>query len=177
MKKISAQNGWLLKGLAIFALLCSSSLSHAQNLDALLDVSRFRVSDSTAFLELNMLVLGVVGLLYILFARPLIGLFTEDTEVLAMGAQSLWIVSLAFPMYAAGMCFESAFNGAGDTWTPARLNLYCLWLGQIPLAWLLAKTLELGPVGVFIAVPSAFTLLTISSAVLFKRGRWKQMKV
>ena len=58
MKKISAQNGWLLKGLAIFALLCSSSLSHAQNLDALLDVSRFRVSDSTAFLELNMLVLG-----------------------------------------------------------------------------------------------------------------------
>ncbi|HYF37239.1 MAG TPA: MATE family efflux transporter [Prosthecobacter sp.] len=127
--------------------------------------------------KLNMLVLGAVGLIFILFARPLIGLFTTEPEVLAFGAQSLWIVSLAFPMYAAGMCFESAFNGAGDTWTPTRLNLFCLWLGQIPVAWLLSKQLGLGPIGVFISVPAAFTALTIASALLFRRGKWKLQKV
>jgi Na+-driven multidrug efflux pump len=107
----------------------------------------------------------------------LIGLFTHEPEVLAFGTQALWIVCLAFPLYAAGMCFEAAFNGAGDTWTPARLNFYCLWLGQIPIAWVLSKVLGLGPLGVFIAVPVSFTLLAIWSGILFRRGKWKLKKV
>jgi Na+-driven multidrug efflux pump len=127
--------------------------------------------------KLNVLVLGVIGLVFVLCSRPLIGLFTQETEVMHFGTQALWIVCLAFPMYAAGMCFEGAFNGAGDTWTPARLNLYCLWLGQIPIAWVLSKVLGLGPLGVFIAVPASFTLLTIWSGVLFRRGKWKLKKV
>jgi Na+-driven multidrug efflux pump len=112
-----------------------------------------------------------------MLAHPLIGLFTSEPEVVAFGTQSLWIVSLAFPLYAAGMCFEAAFNGSGDTWTPARLNFLCLWMGQIPFAWLLSKTLGLGPVGVFISVPLAYSLLAIWSWFLFKRGRWKMQKV
>lgn len=127
--------------------------------------------------KLNVLVLGVVGVIFVVFAAPLIGLFTTEPEVLAYGTQSLWIVSLAFPLYAAGMCFEGAFNGAGDTWTPARLNLFCLWFGQIPIGWLLSKALGWGPVGVFIAVPVAFSMLAIWSAFLFKRGKWKLQKV
>jgi putative MATE family efflux protein len=127
--------------------------------------------------KFNMLVLGCIGLLFALFAAPLIGLFTTDAEVLAYGTQSLWIVSLAFPLYAAGMCLEGAFNGAGDTWTPARLNLFCLWLGQIPLAWVLAKPMGLGPTGVFISVPLAFSALAIWSGILFKRGKWKLQRV
>lgn len=128
-------------------------------------------------MKFNMIVLGFVGLLFIIFARPLIGLFTNEPEVLAYGTQALWIVSLAFPLYAAGMSFEGAFNGAGDTWTPTKLNFFCLWLGQIPLGWLLANTFGMGPLGIFIAVPISFSLLAISSAVLFKRGRWKLQKV
>ena len=78
---------------------------------------------------------------------PLVSLFTTDPEVLEHGTRALWIVSLAFPLYAAGMCLEAAFNGAGDTWTPTRLNFFCFWLGQVPLAWILAEVLALGPVG------------------------------
>jgi putative MATE family efflux protein len=125
----------------------------------------------------NVLVLGAVGLVFIVFAAPVVGLFSPEPEVFAQATRALWIVSLAFPLYAAGMCLEGAFNGAGDTWTPARLNFYCLWLAQIPIAWLLAKPCGLGPTGVFISVPVAFTLLTIASAVLFRRGRWKTMRV
>jgi hypothetical protein len=65
------------------------------------------------------------------------------------------------------MCLEGAFNGAGDTWTPTRLNFFCLWLGQVPVAWLLAQPMGLGPLGVFIAVPLAFSALALWSAVLF----------
>lgn len=125
--------------------------------------------------KLNVLVLSVVGLGFVLFSGPLIRLFTPEPEVGDFGVLSLWIVSLAFPFYAAGMCFEGAFNGAGDTWTPARLNFLCLWLCQIPLAWFLSRSF--GPVGAVISVPAAFSLLTLLSWALFRRGRWKQQKV
>jgi putative MATE family efflux protein len=128
-------------------------------------------------MKLNVIVLGVVGIGFVLLAGPLIHLFNPESDVAAFGAQSLWIVSLAFPLYAAGMCFEAAFNGSGDTWTPARLNFMCLWVGQIPIAWFLSKTLSFGPVGAVISVPAAYSLLALWSWALFKRGKWKTQKV
>lgn len=127
--------------------------------------------------KFDAIVLSVIGLSFVLCAHPLIRLFTLDPEVMAYGTQALWIVSIAFPLYAGGMCFEAAFNGSGDTWTPARLNFLCLWLGQIPIAWVLAKSFGFGPVGAFIAVPVAYSLLAIFSWLLFKRGHWKTQKV
>jgi putative MATE family efflux protein len=127
--------------------------------------------------KFNAVLLGVVGLIFIVFARPLVGLFTQDPEVFAHGVRALWIVSLAFPLYAIGMCLEGAFNGSGDTATPTRLNFFCFWCGQVPLAWLLASPLGLGPLGVYIAVPVSFTVLTLWSGVLFLRGDWKRKKI
>jgi putative MATE family efflux protein len=125
----------------------------------------------------DMIFLGVIGVLFVALAHPIVSWFTNDSTVLAQGSRALWIVSLAFPLYAAGMCFEGAFNGAGDTWTPTRLNFFCFWLGQVPLAWLLANPLGLGPTGVFIAVPASFSVFALWAAVLFRRGRWKAKKV
>ena len=127
--------------------------------------------------KFNAVLLGAVGLIFIVFARPIVGLFTQDPEVFAHGVRALWIVSLAFPLYAIGMCLEGAFNGSGDTATPTRLNFFCFWCGQVPLAWLLAKPLGLGPLGVYIAVPVSFTVLTLWSGVLFRRGKWKQKRI
>lgn len=125
----------------------------------------------------NVVFLAIVGVLFVAFSGPLVRLFSTDAEVMAHGVRALWIVSLAFPLYAAGMCLEAAFNGAGDTWTPTRLNFFCFWLGQVPLAWILADALQFGPMGVFIAAPISFTVLALWSAVLFRRGQWKQKQV
>ncbi len=125
----------------------------------------------------NVMFLGLVGVLFVFGSGPLVRLFTVDPPVLEYGVRALWIVSLAFPLYAAGMCLEAAFNGAGDTWTPTRLNFFCFWLFQIPLAWLLAEFFRLGPLGVFIAVPIGFSALALWSLVLFRRGRWKLKQV
>lgn len=125
----------------------------------------------------NMIFLGVVGLIFVTFSGFIARLFAQDPEVLAYATKGLWIISLAFPLYAAGMCLEGAFNGAGDTWTPTRINFFSFWLGQIPLAWFLAKPCGLGPTGVFIAMPASFIILAAASAVLFRRGKWKLKKV
>jgi len=165
----------------IFALMPAWGLANAaatltgQNLGAgRPDRAEASVRIATRF---NMLILGIVGALFVIFAHPLVGLFTNEPEVFAHGVRALWIVSLAFPLYAAGMCLEGAFNGSGDTWTPTRLNFFCFWLGQVPLAWVLSTPLGLGPTGVFIAVPISFSALTVWSYVLFRLGKWKQQKV
>jgi putative MATE family efflux protein len=125
----------------------------------------------------NTMFLGAVGVLFVFFAGPIASIFTSDADVLKEATRALWIVSLAFPLYGAGMCLGAAFNGAGDTWTPTRLNFFCFWLGQIPLAWLLAGPLGLNALGVYIAVPVAFSAWTLASGVLFLKGRWKQKKI
>jgi Na+-driven multidrug efflux pump len=167
--------------IVMFALMPAWGLANAgatlvgQNLGALKpDRAEAAVKIATKF---NMIFLGVVGAVFVLLAGPIVSLFTTDPEVLRHGTRALWIVSLAFPLYAAGMCLEAAFNGSGDTWTPTRLNFFCFWLGQVPLAWLLAQPLGLGPTGIFISVPISFSVLALWSAVLFKRGKWKQQKV
>lgn len=167
--------------LVIFALMPSWGLANAgatlvgQNLGA---GQPERASDAVKIAtRYNAFFLGLVGIGFVVCASPLVSLFTPDAAVLREGARALWIVSLAFPLYAAGMCFEAAFNGAGDTWTPTRLNFFCFWLGQVPLAWLLAQPAGLGPTGIYIAVPVSFTVLTLWSALLFRRGKWKLQKV
>ncbi len=167
--------------IVVFALMPAWGLANAgatlvgQNLGAQQpDRAEAAVRIATRF---NVLLLGIVGAGFVIFAYPLVSLFTSDPETLTYGARALWIVSLAFPLYAAGMCLEGAFNGAGDTWTPTRLNFFCFWLGQVPLAWILADVLGLGAMGVFIAVPVSFSVLALWSAVLFKRGKWKLQKV
>ena len=125
----------------------------------------------------NMLFLGAVGIVFVALAHPIARLFASDPEVLEHSARALWIVSLAFPLYAAGMCLEAAFNGAGDTRTPTRLNFFCFWLGQVPLAWILAEGFGLGPIGVYIAVPISFTVFASWAWVLFRRGSWKLQKI
>lgn len=125
----------------------------------------------------NMIFLGLLGLTFIALATPIISVFTIEPEVRDFGVRALWIVSLAFPLYAAGMCLEAAFNGAGDTWTPTRLNFFCFWMLQVPLAWVLAEIFHLGPLGVFISVPISYSVLTLWSGMLFLGGKWKEKKV
>jgi putative MATE family efflux protein len=121
----------------------------------------------------NVFFLGTAGLVFITFANPIARLFTSDPAVAPIAADCLRIISYGYLFYAYGMVLTNSFNGAGDTWTPTWLNLFCFWLWEIPLAWLLARHYGMGPQGVAWAVTIAFSTLAVASAVLFRRGRWK----
>jgi putative MATE family efflux protein len=125
----------------------------------------------------NLVFLGCIGLVFVAFADAIVGAFNADPVVIAHGSKALRIISAGFLFYAYGMVVTQAFNGAGDTRTPTLINLFCFWLLEIPLAWLLAKPLGLGPTGVFVAVLVGFSTMAVVAAVLFRRGKWKRVAV
>jgi putative MATE family efflux protein len=125
----------------------------------------------------NMLFLGVIGIFFFAFAPQIIGLFTTDPMVAPLAVSALRLFSCGNISYSYGMVITAAFNGAGDTVTPTILNLICFWVCQIPLAWALAFHTGLGPNGVYVAVVASDSLLAALGILLFRRGKWKQVKV
>ena len=87
------------------------------------------------------------------------------------------IVGYGYAVYGLGIVMESSFNGAGDTWTPTWLNFINFWMIEIPLAYVLANNYGMGPQGVFWAITISFSLLAVTSALMFKRGKWKLKEV
>ena len=94
-----------------------------------------------------------------------------------MALLALQIIGSGYIFYGIGMVMIQALNGAGDTKTPTWINFIGFWLFQIPLAYLLAKGFHLGPMGAFIAIPVAETAIAIAAYIIFKKGKWKEVKV
>ncbi len=125
----------------------------------------------------NMAYLILVSVLFFALPRELIGFFTDDAKVVAIGSEWLRILSYSFFVYGWWMVAVQAFNGAGDTMTPTWINLVFFWLIQIPLAWWLALHLDWGHRGVFWAVFVSETSVGVFTLWLFTRGRWKTVQV
>ena len=125
----------------------------------------------------NVAFLGVIGMFFIFFAEPVVRLFTHDPAVVPLGAACLRIVSYGNLGYAYFMVMMQAFNGAGDTITPTIVNFFGFWLFEIPLAYWLAIPLHMRSNGVFFSIAIAESAMAVTSAVLFRRGKWKKQKI
>ena len=165
----------------IFAILPSWGLSNAaatlvgQNLGAK-QPDRAQISVwRTGFY--NMLFLGFIGVIFLLFATPIIRLFTNDPVVVPLAAACLRILSYGNIGYAYGMVMLQAFNGAGDTVTPTIVHFFGFWMLEIPLAYFLAIPAHVGANGVYISIVVAEAAIAAAGILLFRRGRWKGQQI
>ncbi len=165
----------------VFFILPAWGLSNAaatlvgQNLGA----RQIRRAEQSVMLtaKYNAVFMGLVMMLFLFYATPIIRFFTEDEAVVKFGSRALQIIGAGFIFYGIGMVMNQALNGAGDTRTPTIINFVCFWLFQIPLAYYLALGINLQSTGAFIAVPVAETLIALLAWYFFRRGRWKEVKV
>ncbi len=125
----------------------------------------------------NMIFMAAVGVLYLLIAPQLIGIFTQEPEVLKAGTLALRILAGGYVFYGYGMIVAQAINGAGDTYTPTLLNFIFFWLVEMPLAWLLALYLGWGQTGVYWSIIFSETGLALAAIWVFRRGKWKTTMV
>jgi Na+-driven multidrug efflux pump len=167
--------------IVIFVILPSWGLSNAaatlvgQNLGAGRPDRAEQAVWRTGFF--NMLFLGLIGIVFIVLATPIVRLFTHDPAVVPLAASALRIVSYGNIGYAYGMVMLQAFNGAGDTVTPTIVNFFGFWVIEIPLAYWLAIPMGLKSSGSFFAIVIAECSIAVASMVLFRRGRWKRQKI
>ena len=167
--------------IVVFSLLPSWGLSNAastlvgQNLGAEKPERAARAIWITSIA--NMIVLGIVGFFLIVFPDTFIKVFTSETKVIELGSVCLRMVSYGFVFYGLGMVMTQSINGAGDTYTPTFINIFCFWLLEVPLAYLLALHTGLHQNGVYIAIVIAESMVAILGLVIIKRGKWKLKKV
>ncbi len=165
----------------VFAIMPAWGMANAaatlvgQNLGAGLPERAEKSVYRSAFL--NMIFLGIVTIVFYTLAGPIVGIYTDDPAVLQSGIQCLQIVSLGYVFYAYGMVIIQSFNGAGDTLTPTILNVFGFWLFQIPFAYLMAIELDFKTTGAYIAIVSAESAMAIAAIIIFRRGKWKNVKI
>ena len=125
----------------------------------------------------NMLFLGSVGVLLIIFPGFVVRPFTHDVAIVRQGVSCLRILSFGNVGYAYGMVVLQAFNGAGDTVTPTVVNFFGFWLLEIPLAYALAIPTGLRAEGVYVAIFISESAIAAAAVALFRRGRWKSQRI
>jgi putative MATE family efflux protein len=125
----------------------------------------------------NMLFLLVISILFFTFAEFLVKIFNADGEVLRHGVTALKYICAGYVFFAYGMVVSQAFNGAGDTRTPTIVNFFSYWMLQIPLAYILAMLTPLEIKGIYVAILTAEIFLAIVVVLIFRKGKWKLVKV
>lgn len=125
----------------------------------------------------NMIFLSIVAVVFYFKSEILVGIFTKEKDVIEIGAMWLKIVSYSYFVYAWWMVAIQAFNGAGDTLTPTKINLVFFWLIQIPLSYLMSKVLGMDVEGVFWAIFISETSVGLFTLWLFTKGKWKEVVV
>ena len=117
---------------------------------------------------IGIMALSGVGLW--LFAPALMGIFTADAAVIALGAQVLRIEAFAEPMFGASIVASGAMQGAGDSTGCFLLNLFSMWGVRLTLAFLLAP--RLGLVGVWAAMCIELCIRGALFLIRLARGKW-----
>jgi putative MATE family efflux protein len=125
----------------------------------------------------NAIFMACVTLLFLVASEQIIRFMNPDEAIIKVATQALQVVSLGYIFYGVGMVVTNAFNGAGDTKTPTIINFFGFWIFQIPLAYLLAITFQQGPLGVFLAIVIAETVISIAGVIIFRIGRWKKVQI
>jgi putative MATE family efflux protein len=82
-----------------------------------------------------MIWMSAIGVIVLIFATPIMRLFTAEPDVIRIGAAGLRVVALTQPMWAIGMVQSGALRGTGDTRFPLIIGAAGIW-SAVLLAWL-----------------------------------------
>lgn len=109
------------------------------------------------------------------YGKTLMGFFTDDPQVIAIGYDYLVIVSSFYIVFGAMFAMHGTLRGAGDTLIPMFITLFSLWVLRVPFSWFLS--LRMGETGIWWGIPIAWVFGLLASFIYYKTGRWKTKAV
>ena len=119
---------------------------------------------------MGMGIMALTGVGLYVFAPHLMGIFTADAAVIALGARVLRIEAFAEPMFGASIVASGSMQGAGDSTGCFILNLVSMWGVRLTLAVLLAP--RFGLVGVWVAMCAELCTRGVLFLLRMARGKW-----
>jgi MATE family multidrug resistance protein len=128
-------------------------------------------------LRLGAILGGLVGVIFVLFPEALMRIFTDDPEVIALGAPLMLLGALFQFFDAGGIIAEGALRGAGDTRWPFVVHSLLGWGLFVPSAYLLGFVLEGGLRGAWFAGLIYVIVLAGSLIWRFRSGAWREMQI
>ena len=168
-------NGWSLSFMPGFGFALAATTLVGQSLGAQ-DPESAQQRGYTAY-RMGGTLMGVMGLIFILFPAQIVGFFTNDPAVIALGTTPLRVVGFIQPLLAAAMIFPGGLRGAGDTRFPMVITGASIWLIRLPLAYLFALVLNWGLPGAWAAMAVDMSVRGIINFLRFRGGRWKTIEV
>lgn len=111
----------------------------------------------------------------ILLREPIIGLFTDDKEVIRIGITYLEVTSWFYIVFFGMFTINGFLRGAGDTIVPMFITLIGLWAIRVPLSYLLS--LKYGIIGIWWGIPTAWASGLVLTYLYYLTGRWRKMVV
>lgn len=118
--------------------------------------------------------MSTCGLIAILLAPSIVGIFTHQGEVIAMGTDFLKIVGFSFGFMGIEMVIGGSFRGAGKTLIAMIISLIVLWGLTIPLAQIFGLTFGWGTQGIWRGIFLAHLVGAVMAILWFKQGTWKE---
>ena len=125
----------------------------------------------------NAIYMGFVSLLFLFGAEYFVRFITHEPLVIKTAVLALRVITLGYIFYGIGMVMMNAFNGAGDSKTPTIINFFWFWIFQIPVAYFVAIKLNWGEMGIYLSIVITESFVTLTSMYLFKKGKWKLVKI
>jgi len=116
--------------------------------------------------------MGLAGVLMIIFSRPLIGFFTPDPEVLALGSKGLKIMALSEPFFAVATVVAGVLRAAGDSKWPFYVTAIGMWGVRLFILYLMCYPLGWGVYGAWIAMVIDLAVRGVISWWRFKQEKW-----
>lgn len=118
----------------------------------------------------------LLGISFILFGRPLSGLYTQDQDCISLCVQILWIVAFIQPFQSSQFIVAGALRGAGDTGFVAKLTFFTVMLLRPGLALLAVRQFSLGLPGAWLSITTDQILRSVLIAYRYRSGKWKTVQ-
>jgi putative MATE family efflux protein len=123
-----------------------------------------------------------VGVVAYVFAEPIVSVFiatgTESAvETIRLGAEYVRVRAFEFGFIGVLQTVLGAYRGAGNTRTALAFSLFALWLGRVPIVYVLAFVRDFGATGIWVGMAAGQILGAVAAAAYFTRGTWKEAVV
>ena len=124
--------------------------------------------------KMTVMICCVMAVILALFARNLLGLYTDDANVIKIATEIMYVCSVILIVTAFQNCYSGALKGAGDTKFPLYSAIFCTLFVRVVLAYVVVKVLGLGIFYVWLATLADLVLRAIIIYIRYRSGRWEK---